>query len=130
MIDTWGWTPSAQAYDSSPWATDSRTAAIAGSGSAIPAPVAAYITRPRLGVSSTVAPPTLPAPDSDLSAPATTPPEGLVPIATRVLKWSLVITGISTAAVAAGETRNCWRSVGAMVGAVAARVSVVFAGTS
>src|ERR1700733_842733 len=130
MIDTWGWTPSAQAYDSSPWATDGRTAAIAGSGSAIPAPVAGYITRPRLGVSSTVAPPTLPAPDSDFIATATTPPEGFMPIATRVLKWSLVTIGSSTEALAPGETRNCWSSVGAMLGAEAARVSVVFAGTS
>jgi hypothetical protein len=104
--------------------------AIAGSGSAIPVPVAAYITRPRLGVSSTVAPARLPYPDIDLSATATTPPIGLAPIPTRLLKWSLVTIGSSTIALAPGETRNCCSSVGAMFGAVADKVSVVFAGTS
>src|SRR4051795_6474562 len=122
MIDTWGWTPTAHAYESSPRTTVGRTAAIAGSGSVIPAPAAVYITRPRLGVSRTVAPATLPEPDSDFSATATTPPAGLAPRATRLLKWSLVITGISTTALASGETRNCCSSVGAMLGADAARV--------
>src|SRR5262245_47439813 len=130
MIDTWGCTPTAQAYDSSSCTTDGMTVAIAGSGSAMPVPVGAYITRPRLGVSSTVAPATLPAPDIDLSATATTPPAGFAPIATRLLKWSVVTIGISTTAFASGETRNCCSNVGAMPGAVADRVSVVLAGTS
>src|SRR6185295_6557528 len=124
MIDTWGWTPSAQAYDSSLC----TTAAIAGSGSTMPA--GAYIIRPRLGVSCTVAPATLPVPDSDLTATATTPPDGFIPIATRLLKCSVVISGISTWATVPVETRNCWSRVGAMLGAVADSVSVVLAGTS
>src|SRR5215468_9682165 len=86
--------------------------------------------RPRLGVSWTVAPATLPEPDSDLTATATTPPEGFMPIATRLLKWSVVISGISTWAVVPVETRNCWSRVGAMLGALADSVSVVLAGTS
>src|SRR5215470_10701104 len=125
MIDTCGCTPSAQAYDSPPWAT----ATIDGSGSAMSA-VAGYITRPRLGVSSTVAPATLPVPDIDLTATATTPPEGLEPIATRLLKCSLVTMAISTDALVPGETMSCWSREGAMVGALAASVSVVFAATS
>src|ERR1044071_8007539 len=130
MMETWGWTPSAQAYDSSPWPTVGAMAAIAGSGSTMPTPVEVYITRPRLGVSWTVAPATLPAPESDFIATATTPPEGFMPIAARVLKWSVVTMGISTAAAAPGETRNCWSRVGAMPAAVVARVRVVLAGTS
>src|ERR1044071_6992356 len=126
MIDTWGCTPSAHAY----WSSLCTTIAIAGSGSAIPAPVAAYITRPRLGVSSTVAPARLPDPDIDFSATATTPPVGLVPLPTRLLQWSLVTIGTSTVALIPGETMNCCNSVGAMFGAVAESVSVVFAGTS
>jgi hypothetical protein len=51
-------------------------------------------------------------------------------MATRVLKWSAVISGISMEALAPVETRNCWTRVGAILGAVAARVSVVLAGTS
>src|SRR6185436_19853117 len=106
MIDTWGCTPSAQAYDSPPGAVAGTTVAIAGSGSAMLALVGAYITRPRFGVRATVPPAALPVPDSDRSATATTPPAGLAPIATRVLKWSVVTTGISTEALAPGETRN------------------------
>src|SRR5205814_8624336 len=64
MIDTCGCTPTAHAYASSP----RTTATIDGSGSAISMLAGAYITRPRVGVSSTVAPATLPEPDSDFSA--------------------------------------------------------------
>src|SRR3954469_23797249 len=129
MIEPGGWTPSAQA-DDAPCPNTGTTPAIAGSGSDIPAPAGAYIMRPRLGVSWTVAPAALTEPDSDLTATATTPPVGFMPIATRLLKWSPVMRGISTWAVVPAETRNCWSSVGAMVGAVAESVSVVLAGTS
>src|ERR1044071_342323 len=130
MMETWGCTPSAQAYDSSPWPTVGAMAAIAGSGSAMPTPEEVYMTRPRLGVSRTVAPATLPAPESDFMATATTPPAGFMPMAARGLKWSVVTIGIWAAALALGETRNCWSRVGAIPGAVVGRVRVVLAGTS
>src|ERR1043165_7804332 len=118
MIETCGCTPSAHAYESLP----GTTAAIDGSGSAIPMLVGAYITRPRFGVSSTVAPATLPEPDSDFRATTTTPPDGVPPIATRRWKCSLVTIGISTAPLEPGETMSCCSSVGAMFGAAAASV--------
>src|ERR1041384_305523 len=125
MMVTWGWTPRAQAYEPAPGA-----AAMAGSGSVMPSVVEGDMTRPRLGVSSTVAPPRLPVPDMDLRGAGTTPPAGLWPMAASCLKWSAVTIEISMAALAEGETMSCWRRVGAMLGAEAARVSVVLAGTS
>src|ERR1041384_5596295 len=125
MMVTWGWTPRAQAYEPAPGA-----AAMAGSGSVMPSLVEGYMTRPRLGVSSTVAPPRLPVPGIDLRATATTPPAGLCPMAASCLKWSVVTIEISTAALAEGETMSCWRRVGAMLGAEAARGRGVLAGAA
>src|ERR1041384_5556400 len=94
----------------------------------MPSLVEGYMTRPRLGVSSTVAPPRLPAPDIDLRATATTPPAGFPPMAARRLKWSEETMAISTVALALREPMSCWRRVGAMLGAEAARVNVASAG--
>src|ERR1043166_6921070 len=94
----------------------------------MPTPVAGYITRPRSGVSSTVAPATEPEPESDLSAVTTTPPAGFPPIAIRLLKWSPVTIAISTEARAPGETIICCRRGGAMLGAGAAMGRGVLAG--